>query len=457
MYDVFLSYKSERRPAVRHLAKVLELYGYTVWYDYKLLSGADFARQIESVLKQSKVVMPLWCDMSVESEWVLEEAHVAKQRGAILPVMIEQISLPFGFTRLDTVDLTDWDASPRSHKLDRLIDEVSRLTGKSPHINYDGLRSYEESWRNFGAPRLSQFALGETLREEKKQSGASAPPRQDRWAADPPPKAETSASPPPSAADQPAGTDTGKPDVADAFDNVFGDIFGGKPKAKSSRGSDLRYDLNISLEQAFHGDEADIPITRHVPCKICKGSGGVLKNGRAPKSQTCSNCDGKGRVRAKQGFFTVEHTCKTCDGKGQTVNDPCWSCNGQGRVEEKQTLRVKIPAGVRDGTRIRLSGQGEPGQDLPDAPATPGDLYVFLKIIPHDRFALSGDDLHIRLGISKDTAKKGGALELQTIEGKKLKIKIRPDTVSGQKLRLRDRGMIDLEGNRGDLYVELVI
>lgn len=409
MYDVFLSYKSERRPAVRHLAKVLELYGYSVWYDHKLVAGADFARQIDDVLQNSKVVMPLWCKLSVESDWVLEEAHVAKEHGVILPVMIEQIRLPFGFTRLDTVDLTSWDASPRSHSIDRLIDEVARIVSKSPTIDYAGLRAYEESWRNFGAPSLAQFALSEATREEADAPRSTQTPRPQTPPTTPPPETPQ--------ASAKGNSNNNSPNANDLFGDMdmFSEFFGDRQKSNATKGADLKYRLSITLEEAFHGETKALNFEANVPCDACNGSGKI--NG-----QTCSKCSGSG-VHPQQ-----------------------------------RTLSVKIPPGVSDGTRLRLQGEGEPGQQRGFFKAANGDFYVEILIAPHARFAVDATNLHVVEKISAKTARKGGYHRLQDINGDTLELTIPKGANPGQKFRLRGKGMTDVhkpDGSRGDLYVEL--
>ncbi|MEO1552438.1 MAG: DnaJ C-terminal domain-containing protein [Pseudomonadota bacterium] len=419
MYDVFLSYKSERRRAVRHLAKVLELYGYSVWYDHKLVAGADFARQIDDVLQKSKVVMPLWCTLSVNSDWVLEEAHVAKEHGVILPVMIEQIRLPFGFTRLDTVDLSNWDASPRSHSIDRLIDEVARMVNKPPAINYSGLRTYEESWRDFGAPSLAQFALSDPQQDATDAPRGQAP-------SDPPPNPKASRS-----ALHTGDETAAAPDAApDVFGDVFGDFFkntdlinetfgnrsGKKPPINPpERGTDMECDLSLSLEQAFHGDTVDMTI---------------------PIPRLCDRCGGTGR-----------HDGQTCP-----------VCNGHRLIDEDRSLSIKVPAGVYDGMQLRLAGQGAPGITSDGRVLAEGDLYVIIAVTPHPRFAVENADLMIVEKIQKHVARKGGRHRLQHISGEVLEIQIPQDSRRGQKLRLRGRGMPTVQsknGQRGDLYIEL--
>ena len=159
MADVFISYKSERRAAAQHLSRILELNGYSVWFDYGLLSGADFGRQIERELRGAKAAVVLWCSLSRDSPWVIEEAHLAEKLGTFTPVWLERVDPPLGFARADTIDLTGWDGAPRSHRLDRLLNEIARRVGRDPVPQFRGLQEYEQTWRSFGAPALTRFAL----------------------------------------------------------------------------------------------------------------------------------------------------------------------------------------------------------------------------------------------------------------------------------------------------------
>lgn len=177
MADVFISYKTERRNAAQHLSRILELNGYSVWFDYGLLSGSDFGPQIERELRAAKAVVVLWCSLSHDSRWVLEEAHLAERLGTLTPVWLEPIELPLGFGRADTIDLSSWDGSPRSPTLDRLLNEVGRRVGRDPEPSYRGLQTYEETWRSFGAPPLSKFALVDPLDEEARSFGVQSRPR----------------------------------------------------------------------------------------------------------------------------------------------------------------------------------------------------------------------------------------------------------------------------------------
>ncbi len=183
MADVFISYKTERRNAAQHLSRILELNGYSVWFDYGLLSGSDFGPQIERELRAAKAVVVLWCSLSHDSRWVLEEAHLAERLGTLTPVWLELVELPLGFGRADTVDLSNWDGSPRSPVLDRLLNEIGRRVGRDPEPSFRGLQHYEQTWRGFGAPPLSQFALVDPLDEEARSFTVQPrpqPPTRDR-------------------------------------------------------------------------------------------------------------------------------------------------------------------------------------------------------------------------------------------------------------------------------------
>jgi molecular chaperone DnaJ len=228
---------------------------------------------------------------------------------------------------------------------------------------------------------------------------------------------------------------------------------GGGGRGRSSgreRGADLRYNLEISLEEAYAGKTADIHIPTAVTCEVCSGTG--AKPGSRPK--TCATCGGHGRLRQQQGFFTLERTCMACQGRGQVIEDPCGSCGGAGRATRERTLSVNIPPGVEDGTRIRLAGEGEAGLRGGSA----GDLYIFLSIESHAFFQRDGADLHCRVPISMVTAALGGTFEVPTIDGGKSKVKIPEATQSGRRLRLSGRGMPVLRSKQtGDMYVQVVV
>jgi molecular chaperone DnaJ len=238
---------------------------------------------------------------------------------------------------------------------------------------------------------------------------------------------------------------------ADIFEGVFG--MGGARGGRSSgreRGADLRYNLDITLEEAFVGKTANIQIPTAVTCEVCSGSG--AKPGTKPT--TCLTCGGVGRLRHVQGFFTMERTCHTCQGRGQVIDTPCTACGGGGRVTRERTLAVNIPPGVEDGTRIRLAGEGEAG--VRGGP--PGDLYIFLSIEPHAFFQRDGADLHCRVPISLVSAALGGNFEVPTIDGGKTRVKVPEGTQSGRRFRLQGKGMPVLRSRQlGDMYVQVVV
>lgn len=239
---------------------------------------------------------------------------------------------------------------------------------------------------------------------------------------------------------------------SDIFDEMFGDFMGarGSSSRQKGRGSDLRYNMEITLEQAYNGLEKTIEIPTAVGCPSCKGTGS--EGGSEPTS--CPGCNGYGKVRSQQGFFTIERTCPRCQGSGQIVKHPCAKCNGDGRVHDRKKLNVSIPAGVEEGTRIRLAGEGEAG--LYGNPS--GDLYIFLSIREHDFFHREDRDLYCRVPISISTAIVGGEVEVPTIEGTRAKIKIPTGSQNGHQFRLRKKGMSVLRShNRGDLYVEIQV
>ena len=233
------------------------------------------------------------------------------------------------------------------------------------------------------------------------------------------------------------------------FADIFEDMFGmGREQRQSgpSSGSDLRYDLSISLEQAFSGDQVEISLTVPTKCDLCNGVG--AKKGSRPK--TCNQCGGHGKVRAQQGFFTIERTCPACSGAGETISDPCSACRGQGRLNKTKKLSVNVPAGVDNGTRIRLAGEGEAGQRGADS----GDLYIFIDIKSHSIFEREGQDTFVEVPISTIDAILGCNIQVPSIDGSKARLNITPGTQSGARLRMKGKGMPGLRGSgRGDQYV----
>jgi len=241
---------------------------------------------------------------------------------------------------------------------------------------------------------------------------------------------------------------------SDIFEDMFGDIMGGgraqQSRSGPARGSDMQYTMEISLEEASTGKGADITIPVHEACGKCHGSGAAAGTGE----ETCTTCDGHGRIRMQQGFFTIEKACATCQGAGKIIRDPCNTCRGQGRVRKDKTLRVKIPPGVETGRRIRLTGEGEAG--MRGGPA--GDLYVLLAIKPHKFFKRDGANLYCRVPIAMTTAALGGEVEVPTINSKGTKVKIPPGTQTGQQFRLKGKGMPVLRSeSRGDMYIESAV
>jgi molecular chaperone DnaJ len=237
---------------------------------------------------------------------------------------------------------------------------------------------------------------------------------------------------------------------SDLFEGIFGMSAGRGRSSGRERGADLRYNMDITLQEAFTGKNAQIRIPTPVTCEACSGSG--AKAGTKPK--TCPMCGGHGRVRHAQGFFTLERTCPNCHGRGQSIDTPCASCGGSGRVTRERTLAVNIPAGVEDGTRIRLAGEGEAG--VRGGP--PGDLYIFLSIGGHPFFQRDGADLHCRVPVSMVTAVLGGEFEVPTIDGSKTKVKVPEGTQSGRRFRLGGKGMPVLRSRQsGDMYVQVVV
>jgi molecular chaperone DnaJ len=238
--------------------------------------------------------------------------------------------------------------------------------------------------------------------------------------------------------------------MSDIFDDLFGEFMGsGRRRGPQGqeRGNDLRYNMEVTLEQAFAGKVAEINVPGTVACDSCSGSG--AEPGTQPS--TCTTCGGQGKVRAAQGFFTIERTCPACHGLGQAITDPCKQCNGAGRVAKTRNLSVNIPAGVEDGTRIRLAQEGEAG--LRGGPA--GDLYLFLSIEAHPFFQRDGADLFCRVPIAMATAALGGDIEVPTIDGNKARVKIPEGTQTGKQFRLRGKGMPVLRSKQvGDLFIQ---
>ena len=241
--------------------------------------------------------------------------------------------------------------------------------------------------------------------------------------------------------------------MSDIFDDLFGEFMGGRRSRNRSgreRGADLRYNLEITLSEAYTGKTAQIRVPSSVSCEKCSGTG--AKPGTRPTS--CPTCAGFGKVRASQGFFTIERTCPSCHGRGEVIEDPCPSCSGSGRVMRERTLSVNIPAGVEDGTRIRLAGEGEAG--LRGGP--PGDLYIFLSIKPHEFFQRDGADIFCMVPISMCTAALGGQIEVPTVEGSVTRVKIPEGTESGKQFRLKGKGMPVLRSKAyGDMYIQVQV
>jgi molecular chaperone DnaJ len=251
--------------------------------------------------------------------------------------------------------------------------------------------------------------------------------------------------------------------MSDIFEDLFGDFMGGQRGGAAgqrgragargngaTRGSDLRYNLEINLTEAYSGKSATVRVPTSISCDTCKGSG--AKPGTQPK--TCGTCGGAGAVRSQSGFFTVERACPTCAGRGQVIADPCMPCGGQGRVTKERNLNVAIPAGVEDGTRIRMTGEGEAG--LRGGPA--GDLYIFISMRAHEFFQRDGADLYCKVPISMSTAALGGEIEVPTIDGKKARVTIPDGAQNGKQFRLKAKGMPVLRSaQHGDMYIQVSV
>lgn len=248
---------------------------------------------------------------------------------------------------------------------------------------------------------------------------------------------------------------SGAGNFSDIFEDLFSEFTGGRrgssqAQASAARGSDLRYNLDIELEDAFRGRQQNIKVTTSGSCDSCSGSG--AQKGSAP--ETCSTCNGRGVVRAQQGFFTVERGCGTCQGTGKIIKNPCKPCAGSGRVRREKTLNVSVPPGVEEGTRIRLAGEGEAG--FRGGPA--GDLYIFLSIKPHRIFKRDGANIYCGVPIALTTASLGGHIEVPTIDGGRVKVTIPEGTQTGHQFRLKGKGMSVLRSqSRGDMYIEVAV
>ena len=244
--------------------------------------------------------------------------------------------------------------------------------------------------------------------------------------------------------------------MSDIFDDLFGEFMGGRrgggarPRSGRERGADLRYNMEITLADAYAGKKAEIVVPTSVSCETCAGTG--AKAGTKPA--TCPTCGGMGKVRASQGFFTIERTCPNCHGRGEVIEDPCADCRGAGRVTKERTLSVEIPAGVEDGTRIRLAGEGEAGV----RGGAPGDLYIFLTVKPHEFFQRDGADIFCKVPIAMTTAALGGQIEVPTVEGGITRVRVPDGTETGKQFRLKGKGMPVLRSKvTGDMYIQVEV
>jgi molecular chaperone DnaJ len=246
--------------------------------------------------------------------------------------------------------------------------------------------------------------------------------------------------------------------MSDIFDDLFGEFMGGRKggaangrqRSGRERGADLRYNMDITLEEAFIGKTAQIRVPTSIGCETCAGSGS--RPGTQPSS--CTSCGGQGKVRASQGFFTIERTCPSCQGRGEMITDPCQGCSGSGRITKERTLSVNIPAGVEDGTRIRLAGEGEAG--LRGGPT--GDLYIFLTVTPHEMFQRDGANIFCRVPIPMTTAALGGQIDVPTVDGGKTRLKVPEGCEAGKQFRLKGKGMPVLRSKVfGDMYIQVEV
>lgn len=253
---------------------------------------------------------------------------------------------------------------------------------------------------------------------------------------------------------QAGGFDFHSSGFADIFEDLFGGFAGGGGARSNSggpsRGSDLRYNLAVTLEEAFKGKQENVKVTTSVACDVCDGSGGE----KGSKPISCPTCNGKGTVRSQQGFFTIERTCHVCQGGGKIIKDPCKKCAGSGRMRKEKSLMVSIPAGVEEGTRIRLAGEGEVGM----RGGPPGDLYIFLSVKQHPFFIRDGSNILCRIPIRFTSAALGGSIEVPTIDGTKVKVTIPEGTQTGHQFRLRGKGMSVMRSSgRGDMFIQVSV
>jgi len=242
--------------------------------------------------------------------------------------------------------------------------------------------------------------------------------------------------------------------MSDIFDDLFGEFMGGRRGGRGrsgrERGADIRYNMEISLAEAFSGKHATIKVPTTVGCETCSGTG--AKPGTRPSP--CPTCQGQGKVRASQGFFTIERVCPSCQGRGEIIEDACSTCHGAGRVTKERTLQVSIPAGVEDGTRIRLAGEGEAGQ----RGGPTGDLYIFLSIRPHEFFQRDGADVFCRVPIAMTTAALGGSIDVQMLDSSRVAVTVPAGAETGKQFRIKGKGMPVLRSNvRGDMYIQVEV
>jgi molecular chaperone DnaJ len=408
--DVFISYSRADAGFVSELVPVLAEAGLTVWWDRNIVGGTEFHKVIENEINAAGKVVVLWSKTSVDSVWVRDEAGLARDQGKLVPLAIDDCAIPLGFRSIHTL---------RATTVETIANDLLIACGGTPRANSEALRAAEPIER--------------TDQEQASDGG---------------PTSTGTRTPPEESGTGPGAGAAKSGGISDELGGLFSDFFGQKPAAKTgpARGSDLRYNYSLSLEEAFTGKVAEILVPTKKICKACSGNG--AKPGAS--ISTCPTCNGDGKAHPTQGFVSPDKSCSTCQGLGQVSDDVCDGCQGAGRITVKRRLSVNVPAGVEKGTRIRLAGEGEAGLRGGET----GDLYLFLDVTPHEFFQRNGDDLTCQVPVPMTLAALGGQIEIPLIEGGLVRVRVPAAMRTGQSLRLKGRGMTKLRSEaRGDLLV----